>query len=323
MVKRDYYEVLGVSRNAAEAELKKAYRQLARKYHPDVNPGDKGAEEKFKEISEAYAVLSDPEQRKKYDIMGHEAFGPGFDPFEGFRTGARGFGDFEDVLRGIFGGSRRASSRGGFGDIFSDIFGGAREQPPPRPQNLRGNDINYTLEVTLDDAFQGRLVSISLNRNQGNGKIAPERLRVRIPKGVDNGSKVRLAGKGEPGHNGGPPGDLYIVVKVRPHPVFERKGDNLYETVPITFAEAVLGNRVIVPTMEGETKMTVPEGTQSDQTFRLKGKGMPHLKGGGQGDLYVKVNIVVPKNLNDDSRALIREFDRMNPANPRNEKVGS
>lgn len=323
MVKRDYYEVLGVSRNAAEAELKKAYRQLARKYHPDVNPGDKGAEEKFKEISEAYAVLSDPEQRKKYDIMGHEAFGPGFDPFEGFRTGARGFGDFEDVLRGIFGGSRRASSRGGFGDIFSDIFGGAREQPPPRPQNLRGNDINYTLEVTLDDAFQGRLVSISLNRNQGNGKIAPERLRVRIPKGVDNGSKVRLAGKGEPGHYGGPPGDLYIVVKVRPHPVFERKGDNLYETVPITFAEAVLGSRVIVPTMEGETKMTVPEGAQSDQTFRLKGKGMPRLKGGGQGDLYVKVNIVVPKNLNDDSRALIREFDRMNPANPRNEKVGS
>ncbi len=317
MNKRDYYEVLGVRKNVTESEMKKTYRQLARKFHPDVNPGDKGAEERFKEISEAYAVLSDPEQRKKYDTMGHAAFGPGFDPFEGFRTGARGGGDIEDILRGIFGGSRRTSNQGGYGDIFSDIFGATREQTPPRAQNLRGNDINYTLEVNLDDAFRGRLVSISLNRNQSNGKVMPERLRVRIPKGVDNGSKVRLAKKGEPGYNGGPPGDLYIVIKVRSHPVFERKGNNLHVSVPITFSEAALGSRVVVPTLEGETKMTVPEGTQGDQTFRLREKGMPHLKGSEHGDLYVTVNVVVPKNLSDDSKLLIQEFARMNPANPR------
>ncbi len=329
MNKRDYYEVLGVPRGVSEADLKKAYRQLARKNHPDVNPGDKAAEERFKEISEAYAVLSDAEQRKKYDMMGHDAFGPGFDPFAGFRSGAQGgggggFGDLDDILGGIFGGGRRSAGRrggggGGIGDIFSDIFGAAREQAPSRPQNLRGNDINYTLEVNLDDAFIGRLVSISLNRRREDGNIGLERLRVRIPKGVDNGSKIRLAGKGEPGYNGGPSGDLYIVVKIRPHPLFERKGDNLYVKLSVTFSEAALGARVVAPTLEGETKMTVPEGTQSGQTFRLRGKGMPHLKGNGQGDLYVMANVVVPKDLSDESKALIRELERMNPANPREE----
>ena len=333
MNKRDYYEILGVPRKVSEADLKKAYRQLARKHHPDVNPGDKAAEERFKEISEAYAVLSDAEQRKKYDMMGHDAFGPGFDPFAGFRSGARGgaggggFGDLDDILGGIFGGGRRSAGRrggsggggGGIGDIFSDIFGTAREQAPPRPRNLRGNDINYTLEVSLDDTFIGRLVSISLNRRREDGGIGQERMRVRIPKGVDNGSKIRLAGKGEPGYNGGPSGDLYIVVKVRPHLRFERKGDNLYVKLPVTFPEAVLGARVVAPTMEGETKMTVPEGTQNGQTFRLRGKGMPHLKGNGQGDLYVTAHVVVPKDLSDESKALIRELGRMNPADPREE----
>ncbi|MDP6484833.1 MAG: DnaJ C-terminal domain-containing protein [Nitrospinota bacterium] len=329
MNKRDYYEVLGVPRGVSEADLKKAYRQLARKNHPDVNPGDKAAEERFKEISEAYAVLSDAEQRKKYDMMGHDAFGPGFDPFAGFRSGAQGgggggFGDLDDILGGIFGGGRRSAGRrggggGGIGDIFSDIFGAAREQAPSRPQNLRGNDINYTLEVNLDDAFIGRLVSISLNRRQEDGNIGLERLRVRIPKGVENGSKIRLAGKGEPGYNGGPSGDLYIVVKIRPHPLFERKGDNLCVKLSVTFSEAALGARVVAPTLEGETQMTVPEGTQSGQTFRLRGKGMPHLKGNGQGDLYVTAHVVVPKDLSDESKALIRELERMNPANPREE----
>lgn len=322
MNKRDYYEILGVTRKVSEADLKKAYRQLARKHHPDVNPGDKAAEERFKEISEAYAVLSDAEQRKKYDMMGHAAFGPGFDPFAGFRSGAQGgggFGDLDDILGGLFSGGRRRGGGGGIGDIFSDVFGAAREQAPPRPQNLRGNDINYTLEVSLDDAFIGRLVSISLNRRREDGNIGQERLRVRIPKGVDNGSKIRLAGKGEPGYNGGPSGDLYIVVKIRPHPRFERKGDNLYVKLPVTFPEAVLGARVVAPTMEGETKMTVPEGTQNGQTFRLRGKGMPHLKGNGQGDLYVTAHVIVPKDLSDESKALIRELERMNPADPREE----
>ncbi|MFQ5693468.1 MAG: DnaJ C-terminal domain-containing protein [Nitrospinota bacterium] len=314
MAKRDYYEVLGVSRNASEADIKKAYRKLARKHHPDVNPGDKGAEEKFKEVSEAYAVLSDPEQRKKYDLMGHDAFGPGFDPFAGFRTGARGFGDLEDILGSLFGGGRRSAGRGGFGDIFSEFFGG---QEPQRPQDRRGRDIHYTLEVDLEDACRGRLVSISINRNQGAGRTRVERLRVRIPKGVDNGSRVRLAGKGEPGVTGGPNGDLLILIKVRPHPVFERKGDNLYVKVPVTFPEAALGTRIVVPTLEGESRMTVPEGTQSGQTFRLRGKGMPHLKREGRGDLYVTAEVVVPKRLDDESKALLREFERMNPADPR------
>lgn len=314
--KRDYYEVLGVRRKASEVELKKVYRQLARKYHPDVNPGDKSAEEKFKEISEAYAVLSDPKQRKKYDVMGHEAFGPGFDPFAGFRTGARGFGDLEDILGSIFGGGRRTAGRGGFGDIFSEVFGAAAGEQA-RPRDLRGEDINYTLEISLEDAFRGHLVSVSVNRNQAEGKSGVERLRVRIPKGVDNGSKVRLAGKGGHGYNGGPSGNLYILIKVRPHPGFERKGDNLYVKVPVTFPEAALGARVAVPTLEGETRMTVPEGTQSGQTFRLRGKGMPHLKGEGRGDLYATVNVAVPKELSDDSRALLREFEQMNSGNTR------
>ncbi|MFQ5913977.1 MAG: DnaJ C-terminal domain-containing protein [Nitrospinota bacterium] len=318
MAKRDYYEVLGVSRNASDTELKKAYRHLARKYHPDVNPGDKSAEEKFKEISEAYAVLSDPQQRKKYNMMGHAAFGPEFDPFAGFRTGTRGFGDLEDILGSFFGG-RRTAGRGGFGDIFGDIFGAARQQA--RPEDLRGQDIHYTLEVDLEDAYRGRLVSVSIQRDQGAGPSGAERLRVRIPKGVDNSSKVRLTGKGEPGYNGGASGDLYILIKVRPHPAFERKGDNLYVKVPVTFPEAALGTRITVPTLDGETRMTVPEGTQSGQAFRLRGKGMPHLKGDGEGDLYVTVNVAVPKRLDDESKALLREFERKNPSNPR-EKVG-
>ncbi len=320
MAKRDYYEVLGVAKSASEAEIKKVYRQLARKYHPDVNPGDKVSEDKFKEVSEAYAVLSDPEQRKKYDLMGHQAFGPGFDPFEGFRTGQRGFGDLDDILGGIFGGRGRTAGGGGLGDIFSDIFGAAREAQQPR--DLRGNDINYTLEVDLEDAYRGRLVNISVAQNQGQGASAPERLRVRIPKGVDNGSKVRLAGKGDPGFNGGQSGDLYIIIKVHPHDMFERKGDNLYVNVSVTFPEAALGTRITVPTIAGESKMTVPEGTQNGQTFRLREKGMPHLKGEGKGDLYAKVNVVVPKNLDDESKAILREFEKMNPAGPK-EKVGT
>ncbi|MBI2881630.1 MAG: DnaJ domain-containing protein [Candidatus Tectomicrobia bacterium] len=320
MAKRDYYEVLGVSRNASEMELKKAYRQLARKFHPDVNPGDKSAEEKFKEISEAYAVLSDPEKRKQYDQMGHAAFGPGFDPFAGFRTGARDFGDLEDILGGLFGGGRGTAGRGGFGDLFSELFGGAA-RPQARPRDARGEDIHYTLEIDLEDAFRGRLVSLSIDRDGGG--LNAERLRVRIPKGVDNGSKVRVGGKGWPGYDGGPSGDLYIQIRVRPHPVFDRKGDNLYVKVPVTFPEAALGARVAVPTLEGDAKVTLPEGTQSGQALRLREKGMPHLKGAGRGDLYVTVSVAVPKRLSDASKALLREFERMNPANPRAEKVGA
>ncbi len=365
MAKRDYYEVLGVDRKVSGAELKKVYRRLARKYHPDVNPGDKPAEARFKEISEAYHVLSDPEKKKKYDRLGHDAFGPGFDPFAGFRRGG-GPGGFD------------FSGFGDIGDILGDFFGSARgESGRPRRAPQPGEDIRYAVELAFEDALRGMSANIVLNRRVrcetckgrgvragrkrvacpqcggsgqegrargffsfggtcrrcgGSGQINPdpcpgcggsgmvsksERLQVKIPPGVDTGSKVRLAGKGHQGSDGAPPGDLYILTKVGPHPYFERKGDNIYTELPITFREAALGARVKVQTVDGTASMTIPEGTQSSQKFRLQGKGVRRLKDGGRGDHFVTVQVIVPKGLDDRSKKLIREFEKSHPEDPR------
>ena len=364
MAKRDYYEVLGVPRNASEREIKRVYRRLARKYHPDVNPGDKDVEARFKEITEAYEVLSDPEKRRQYDQFGHQPFasataegsgsGFGFDfgPFTEF-TG-RGFGGIED--------------------IFSNIFGG-RPSATTAPQ--KGQDLHYTIDLDFEDAIRGLSTEITLQkyaacevcqgsggapgsaphscpdcggsgrrqisrgtlsmaspcpRCQGGGKVnltpcrscggrglvyRTERLKVKIPPGVDTDSRIRLAGMGEPGKNGGPSGDLYVITRVHPHPFFERKGDNIYCTIPITITEAALGARVEVPTVDGMATMVIPPGTSSGQVFRLRDKGVPHLKGSGRGDQYVTVKVVVPQNLDDRSQQLLREFALLNPMDPR------
>jgi molecular chaperone DnaJ len=367
MAKRDYYDVLGVRRGASEQDIKRAYRKLARKHHPDVNPGNKAAEGKFKEITEAYEVLSDSEKRRRYDQFGPEGFAAG--------TGARGAdpqagpGGF-DFSRVDFG----AGGVGDLGDLFSDLFGQRERHDTAAPG--KGEDLHYSLDIDFEDAIRGLSTEIGIRKHspcatcrgtgakpgspletcpdcggsgrrqsrgflrtsqpcprcQGNGKISrevcvtcggrgmtfgTERIAVKIPAGVDTGSRVRLQGMGEPGQNGGLPGDLYIITRVRPHPVLERKGDNLQVEVPITITEAALGAKIEVPTVEGMTTMRIPPETSSGQVFRLRGKGVPHLKGGGQGDQFVTVKIVPPKNLDTRSQELLREFARLNPGDPR------
>lgn len=300
--KKDYYELLGVKRDASDAEIKKAYKRLARKYHPDVNPNDKTAEEKFKEISEAYHVLSNKDLRKKYDQFGHSSRWS--QEFSGFDSS--GF-DFKNPF----------SSSEGFGSIFEEIFGGAagaqaRTRTKPRAP-MKGRDLQYSMEIGFMDAVKGISTNITVNSASSNN----QRLKVKIPAGVDSGSKVRLAGKGEPGAYGGPHGDLYIITKVRPHPFFERKGDNLYVDIPITLGEAVFGAKIEVPTIDGNSLMKIPPGTQNGQKFRLYGKGVPYMKGDRRGDQYVTVKVSIPKNLDENSKELLKQFEKLNPENPR------
>ncbi len=300
MATRDYYEILGVSKNASDEEIKRAFRKLAMKYHPDRNPNKKEAEERFKEINEAYAVLSDQEKRKQYDTFGKEGFHQRFTQEDIFR----GF-DFDDILSNLFGGRGRREfrygGRGGFD--FGDIFGrqGGFQEAGRMPQG--GEDVTYELAISLEEAALGAEKRISFRKD---GKL--EEVSVRIPRGFPSGKKLRLAGKGMEGRNGGPPGDLYLLVSVREHPIFTREGDDLIVEKEISFSEAVMGTTVEVPTLEGVKKVKVPPGTQSHTKLRLKGLGIPHFQREGKGDEYVKVIVKVPKRVSEKIRGLIQEL---------------
>jgi curved DNA-binding protein len=306
---KDYYKILGVDRNASEKEIKRAYRKLARQYHPDVNPGDKAAEERFKDINEAYEVLSDPEKRRKYDQLGSswrqwQQMGRdarGFDWSQWFSPGWPGggrvrveYGDLGD-LEDLFGGT-------GFSDFFEAIFGGmgAPRTSWTEARPRRGQDYTQPIEITLEEAFRGTTRVI-----QKDGR----RLEVKIPPGVRTGSKVRVAGEGGPGIAGGASGDLYLEVKVLPHSVFERDGDDLRCEIPVSLYTAVLGGEVRVPTLSGDVMLKIPPETQGGRTFRLRGKGMPNLRNPKKhGDLYAKLRIQVPQKLSQREKELFREL---------------
>jgi len=352
--KRDYYEVLGVNKGVGDDELKKAYRKVAKKYHPDLHPGDKDAEAKFKEVNEAYEVLSNPDKRQRYDAYGHA----GVDPNFGAGGGAGGFGgfDFGDIFGDIFGGGF-----GGFG-------GGSRRNGP-----VRGNDVRQVVDITFEEAVFGCKKKINITkqdtcstckgtgakpgtsavtcskcggsgqvRNQvrtplgfmtnigtcpdcrGTGKIINDPCRdcrgtgkvrknvtveISIPAGADNGITMQISGKGEPGERGGPAGDLLVTIRVRPHKLFKRDNTSLYLDMPITFVQAALGATVQVPTLDGTVEYDIPEGTQSETVFKLRGKGVPEIHGRGRGDLFVKVKVEVPTNLTAKQKEILQEFD--------------
>jgi molecular chaperone DnaJ len=303
-LEKDFYQILGVSKDASDAELKKTYRKLARKYHPDSNPGDAAAEAKFKEISEAYSVLSDAEQRAEYDQI--RAMGAG-----GARVTAGGGGGqgFEDVFGGMFGGGRggshfsyQQSGGQGFEDIFNMFGGGAPRGPQP------GRDIQASTTLDFETAVRGDTVTLQAP----NGPV-----KVKIPAGVSDGQKIKVRGKGEPSPNGGPAGDIILTVSVRKHPVFERDGQNLRLKLPVTFSEAALGATVEVPTLEGApVKLKVQPGTPSGRVLRVKGRGVKSSK--GTGDLLAEVQVVVPSHLSDQAREALEAFRDVEPQeNPR------
>lgn len=316
---RDYYKILGLEKSASEKEIKKAFRRLARQHHPDVNPGDAKAEERFKEINEAYEVLSDPDKRKKYDQLGADwqrwqrtGGQPGDFDWSRWAAGRPGervhvrYGTPED-LQDLF------DSGGPFSDFFSQIFGGMSGGPGmggydyrARPQ--RGQDFEQPIEITLQEAYHGATRVL-----QKDG----QRLEVKIPPGARTGTRVRMSGEGAAGASGGPAGDLYLRVTVLPDPRFERKDDDLHATVPVDLYAAVLGGEVRVPTMSGEAVLTIPPGTQNGRAFRLRGKGMPRLRQPGQhGDLYAKVEVRLPTHLTPREKELFEELRRIAASPP-------
>lgn len=313
--KKDYYAVLGVDRGASEEELKRAYRKLARKYHPDVNKGDRAAENKFKEVSEAYDVLKDPEKRRKYDRYG-DPNAP--EPPPGFDFGGPGFGG--RTSRGF---SFDPSGMGGvdLGDLFSMFGGGASRAGAPegsyefhfgghgRPRPRKGVDLETTVTVSLEEVLSGTKRTVEISRPDSAEPGAPlkhDRIEVTIPPGVEDGTRLRVRGKGGPGRAGGSAGDLFVAVKVAPHPRYERKGNNLLTTARLPFTTAALGGTLRVETPHGKREITIPAGTQGGQTFRLKDQGVPGAK--GKGDFYVKVEIEVPKQLSEGQRELVEKL---------------
>lgn len=350
--KQDYYELLGVAKGASEDEIKQAYKKLAKKYHPDLNPGDKSSEEHFKKVNEAFGVLIDPQKRAAYDQYGHAAFAPGSGGFDGGFQGG-GFTDFSDI----------------FGDIFDNFFGGGDRRGGRRAS--RGRDISVKMELSLEEAFSGVTREISIPKMekcekcsgtgatehtkrqtcstcQGRGKVQfsqgfftisktchkchgegffvenpcgtckgsgmeskTRRIKVTIPKGVDDDSKLRLEGEGDAGPQGGYAGDLYVIIAVKKHPIFERDGDDLVCEMPISFTQAALGCEVEIPVIDGKTHVKIEKGTQSNSVLRLRGKGMTSLRHRGRGDLLVRVFVEVPTNLNSKQEELLREFAKI------------
>ena len=327
MAGKDYYEILGVGRNASEKEIKQAYRSLARKHHPDINPGDKSAEAKFKEINAAYEVLSNPEKRKKYDQFGEQ--------WEYADQFAKSGG--QERVRWDFGRGGTSFEYGdlsGFGDIFSSLFGdsgiGSRAKRGPR----HGQDIESPIEVTLEEAYHGSTRLMQLQTQEpctacgGTGRVGnracticggagvklnPRRLEVKIPAGVKDGSRIRIAGEGGPGLAGGKKGDLYLVVKVLPHKLFERKGDDLYAEVSVPLATAILGGEVRLPTLNGNISLSIPPETQNGKAFRLAGKGMPQLGNNKYGNMFAKVKVVLPTKLTEEEKKLFEKLRSLRP----------
>ena len=333
MAKRDYYEVLGVPRTASEAEIRKAYRRLARKYHPDVNKDDPDAEARFKEIAEAYSVLSDKTKREQYDRLGHAAFEAGAGEArpggEGTWRTWRGWG-FPGFSAGRFG-------EIDLEDLFGDLLGGGRPGTRARAPG-RGQDLEAAIDLTFDQAVRGVTTDLRLEREvpcdgcHGTGRTGsgicracggrgvvtrPETIRVKIPAGVDTGSRIRVRGRGAPGPGGGPPGDLYVRVNVQPHPYFRREGKDVYVEVPISITEAALGGKVDVPTIDGWRTVRIPPGTSSGLKLRLRGQGIPDVRGGARGDQYVVVKVVAPRNLSERARGALETLSRELTEDPR------
>jgi curved DNA-binding protein len=323
---KDYYKILGVEKNASQDDIKKAYRRLARKYHPDANPGNPAAEEKFKEIGEAYEVLKDPQKRARYNQLGvnwKQYAGAGAGWPGGQRTytydfGGKGF-NFEDIGSGFSdffemffgkGAEQRFSDLGfDFGTDFESRFGGRRNRTAT---SQKGQDVQSSINITLREAYTGTQRILKL---QKEGKTRT--INVKIPRGVKDGSKIRVAGEGTPGVLGSQAGDLYLVVKISPHNFFTRKDDNLYCEVPVTIKEAYYGAKIDIPTFDGRVMVKIPPKTQSGRTLRLRGKGMPRLRGVGYGDLYAKIKIVLPERLTDEQKRLFDEFAKSYDENPR------
>lgn len=312
MAKRDYYDILGVPRSAPEKDIRQTYRKLARKYHPDLNPGNKEAEARFKEIGEAYEVLSDADKRKKYDRWGHD-----WEKIEqAQKAGATAGAGFGGTRWTTTGASTGGTSRGGIpvddemlGSLFDQLFGGrgggAGTRSGRRGGQLAGEDYEHPAEITLEEAFAGATRLIQIQGADGTTQT----IEVKVPAGVSDGSRVRVAGKGSPGQGGGPPGDLYLVVSVKPHPRFSRDGDDLTVAVEVPLATAVLGGEAHVPTPRGtRLALKLPPETQNGQRFRLGGQGMPRLDGSGRGDLYAEARVVLPTGLSERERELFSEL---------------